>query len=132
LLRGPQTPGELRSRAERMQHFDDLGIVQSTLRRLMEREPSLVKILPRLPGTKEARYAHLLSGDVQTYIAEPPSVTSSISVTPAPVAPPDTISGAPASVSSNRIAHLENQVAELQKDIADLKQQFAAFRKQFE
>src|ERR1700719_1168747 len=50
LLRGPQTPGELRSRAERMQHFDDLGIVQSTLRRLMEREPSLVKILPRLPG----------------------------------------------------------------------------------
>jgi uncharacterized protein len=127
LLRGPQTPGELRSRAERMQHFDDLGIVQSTLRRLMEREPSLVKILPRLPGTKEARYAHLLSGDVQTYIAEPPSGSAT-----AATAAPDTNSVAPSSVGSDRIAHLENQVAELQKDIADLKQQFAAFQKQFE
>src|SRR5487761_478251 len=64
LLRGPQTPGELRSRADRMHKFDDLGIVQSTLQRLMKREPPLVKMLPRQPGTKEARYAHLLSGDV--------------------------------------------------------------------
>jgi uncharacterized protein len=65
LLRGPQTPGELRSRAERMHRFDDLGQVQSTLQRLAQREPPVVKILPRQPGTKEARYAHLLSGDVQ-------------------------------------------------------------------
>src|SRR5579859_4895380 len=49
LLRGPQTPGELRSRAERMHSFDDLGIVQSTLQRLMKREPPLVKLLPRQP-----------------------------------------------------------------------------------
>ena len=59
LLRGPQTPGELRSRAERMHRFDDLGQVQSTLQRLAQREPPLVKVLPRQPGTKEARYAHL-------------------------------------------------------------------------
>ncbi len=61
LLRGPQTPGELRNRADRMHTFEDLGIVHSTLQRLMKREPSLVKILPKQPGTKEARYAHLLS-----------------------------------------------------------------------
>ena len=70
LLRGPQTPGELRSRADRMHKFDDLGIVQSTLQRLMKREPPLVKVLPRQPGTKEARYAHLLSGDVEVPPAE--------------------------------------------------------------
>src|SRR5450755_1891797 len=66
LLRGPQTPGELRSRAERMHHFDDLDAVNSTLRHLIERDPPLVKLLPRQPGTKEARYAHLLSGDADT------------------------------------------------------------------
>jgi uncharacterized protein YceH (UPF0502 family) len=116
LLRGPQTPGELRSRAERMHKFDDLGIVQSTLQRLMKREPPLVKVLPRQPGTKEARYAHLMSGDVE-------------------VSPPDSISGiVAASGASNgeRVARLEDQVANLQSEIVDLKQQFAAFRKQFE
>src|SRR6202044_3886965 len=66
LLRGPQTPGELRGRAERMHRFEDLGQVQSTLQRLAQRDPSVVKVLPRQPGTKEARYAHLLSGDVHT------------------------------------------------------------------
>src|SRR5258707_474088 len=63
LLRGAQTPGELRSRSERMHPFDDLSAVQSSLQHLMKREPPLVKVLPRQPGTKEARYAHLLSGD---------------------------------------------------------------------
>ena len=52
LLRGPQTPGELRSRADRMHKFDDLGIVQSTLQRLMKREPPLAKLLPRQPGNE--------------------------------------------------------------------------------
>src|SRR5207247_3482899 len=61
LLRGPQTPGELRGRTERMHQFDDLGAVQSSLQHLMKREPALVKVLPRQPGTKESRYADLLS-----------------------------------------------------------------------
>ena len=116
LLRGPQTPGELRSRADRMHKFDDLGIVQSTLQRLMKREPPLVKVLPRQPGTKEARYAHLLSGDVE-------------------VSPPESAAGVAVTSSANsgdRIARLEDQVENLQSEIADLKQQFAAFRKQFE
>jgi len=114
LLRGPQTPGELRSRADRMHRFDDLGIVQSTLQRLMKREPPLVTLLPRQPGTKEARYAHLLSGDVEL----PPQESTAV--------------GVAATGSGERIAHLEEQVARLQSEIADLKQQFAAFRKQFE
>jgi uncharacterized protein len=116
LLRGPQTPGELRSRADRMHKFDDLGIVQSTLQRLIKREPPLVKVLPRQPGTKEARYAHLLSGDVE-------------------VSPPDpAVEAAAASSASSgdRIARLEGQVENLQSEVADLKQQFAAFREQFE
>src|ERR1700716_604740 len=65
LVRGAQTPGELRSRAERMHHFDDLSEVQSALQRLMSREPPLVKVLARQPGTKESRYIHLLSGDAE-------------------------------------------------------------------
>jgi uncharacterized protein YceH (UPF0502 family) len=116
LLRGPQTPGELRGRADRMHKFDDLGIVLSTLQRLMKREPPLVKLLPKRPGTKEARYAHLLSGDVQTWTPEPSSEAH------APVA----------SVHDDRIERLENRLADIQKEIVDLKQQFSSFRKQFE
>ena len=69
LLRGPQTPGELRGRGERMHRFEELSDVQSTLQRLMQREPPLVKVLPRQPGTKEARYAHLLSGEPAEAVA---------------------------------------------------------------
>jgi hypothetical protein len=116
LLRGPQTPGELRSRADRMHKFDDLGIVQSTLQRLMKREPPLVTVLPRQPGTKEARYAHLLSGEVES----PPAESA------AGIAAPGGAS------SSERIARLEDQVEKLQSEITELKQQIAAFRKQFE
>jgi uncharacterized protein YceH (UPF0502 family) len=116
LLRGPQTPGELRSRAERMHPFDDLGVVHSTLQRLMQRDPPVVKLLPRQPGTKEARFAHLLSGDRPEWNAQPGSdaVVSSIRS------------------DSDRIANLEEAVGDLQREIADLKQQFADFRKQFE
>ena len=116
LLRGPQTHGELRSRADRMHKFDDLGIVQSTLQRLMKREPPLVKVLPRQPGTKEARYTHLLSGDVET---KEPKVAI-------PAA------NANAATGADRIARLEEQVASLLSEVAELKQQLASFRKQFE
>ena len=60
LLRGPQTPGELRGRTDRMHKFEEIGDVLAGLQKLMEREPSLVAVLPRQPGTKESRYAHLL------------------------------------------------------------------------
>jgi len=116
LLRGPQTPGELRSRADRMHKFDDLGIVQSTLQRLMKREPPLVTVLPRQPGTKEVRYAHLMSGDVEISM---PDSTEGVAV----------ISSAS---YEERIKRLEGHVENLQSEFMDLKQQFAAFRKQFE
>jgi uncharacterized protein len=116
LLRGPQTPGELRSRAERMHPFEDLGVVQSTLKHLIEREPPLVKVLPRQAGNKEARYVHLLSGDVEVREGQPvreAAVSSGVA-------------------ENARISELEGEVAGLQKEIADLKRQFAEFRKQFE
>ena len=130
LLRGPQTPGELRSRAERMHHFDDLDAVNSTLRHLIERDPPLAKLLPRQPGTKEARYTHLLSGDVtaaaESESAPTPSIKSVIAF------PSEVASPAPASVAVDRIAGLEQKVSALEQEISDLKQQLANFRKQFE
>jgi uncharacterized protein YceH (UPF0502 family) len=116
LLRGPQTPGELRSRAERMHHFDDLDEVQSALQRLMSRQPPLVKVLARQPGTKESRYVHLLLGNVE------PANSSAVHETPVVTS----------RENADKFSRLESEVAELRKDIADLKQQFAAFRKQFE
>jgi len=116
LLRGPQTPGELRSRAERMHPFEDLSVVHSTLKHLMEREPPLVKVLPRQPGNKEARYVHLLSGDVDVPETAPVKETTMSSGT----------------AENARTAALESEVAGLQKEVTDLKKQFAEFRKQFE
>jgi uncharacterized protein len=116
LLRGPQTPGELRTRAERMHPFDDLSAAQSALQRLMNREPALVKVLARQPGTKESRYIHLLSGDA------PP-----LNSTPGSEVPP-----APEREKTDELFRLSSEMAELRREMADLKQQFAAFRKQFE
>jgi uncharacterized protein len=109
LLRGAQTPGELRGRTDRMYRFEALDDVVSTLDRLAQREPPLVCILPRQPGTKESRYMHLFSG-------EPVERTETPVSTPDPAHP---IS------SSDRLTRLEQEVAEL-------RQQVAAFRKQFE
>ena len=117
LLRGPQTPGELRGRTERMHHFETLDDVQSTLQRLIQRDPPLVKMLARQPGTKENRYAHLLAGEIEEASVE------------------RTLLSAPLRTTSNdndRISHLEEVVAELKTEIQFLKQQFAEFRKQFE
>src|SRR3569833_32399 len=69
LLRGPQTPGELRGRTERLHEFTEIGDVTAGLQKLMEREPPLVTLLPRQPGARESRYAHLLCGPVESAIA---------------------------------------------------------------
>ena len=63
LLRGAQTPGEIRGRAERLHHFEELDEVEMALGKLMKREPSMVAVLPRQPGTKESRYLELMSGE---------------------------------------------------------------------
>jgi uncharacterized protein YceH (UPF0502 family) len=70
LLRGPQTPGELRSRSDRMHTFDELASVQSTLDRLAARESPLVAVLAKAPGSREARWMHLL-GDARAPAAQP-------------------------------------------------------------
>lgn len=108
LLRGPQTPGELRGRTERIYKFDEIADVLAGLQKLIEREPALAAVLPRQPGTKESRYAHLLSGPVESIaIAAPPA---------APDAPaPET------HVDEERIAQLEAAVAELRQDLAALR-----------
>ena len=118
MLRGPQTPGELRTRSERMYAFEDLDAVHSALNLLMRREPPLVKVLPRQAGTKESRFMHLLSGDAA----------------PAATAEPQTGAEREAVVSgqTERITRLEGEVAELRRELEMLREQFAAFQKQFQ
>jgi uncharacterized protein len=120
LLRGPQTPGELRGRTDRMYHFEGLDDVVSTIERLGQREPSLARVLPRQPGTKESRYTHLFSGE----LPEQEAWQTQPSANPA-VNPPTTSTG-------ERLAHLEEQVVQLREELSDVQQQLAAFRKQFE
>ena len=103
LLRGPQTPGELRGRSERMHRFEELSDVQSTLQRLMQREPPLVKVLQRQPGTKEARYAHLFSGE------------------PADVAA--TVEAIEYAGTGSSMAQMEAEIAALREEVAELRVQ---------
>jgi uncharacterized protein YceH (UPF0502 family) len=76
LLRGPQTPGELRSRSDRMYQFDDLAQLQSTLERLAAREQPLVAVLPRVPGSREARWTHLLGDPTERPSTQTPSASA--------------------------------------------------------
>jgi uncharacterized protein YceH (UPF0502 family) len=115
LLRGPQTLGELSGRSERMHAFEDLEAVEHTLDRLAEHEAGkLAARLPKSPGQKEARYAHLLSG-------EPPagSVEEEAAAYTAP------------SQAGDRIAALENEVASLRSEVGDLRRQLEEFQRQF-
>jgi uncharacterized protein len=100
LLRGPQTPGELRGRTERLYTFDGLEAVEDTLRRLAEMD--FVKQLPRQPGFKEQRWAHLLSGDVE--VAELPAMAPTPQV--------------------DRLARLEMELAQLRQEFDDFKRRF--------
>lgn len=112
MLRGPQTVGEIRTRTARLFEFRDLARVELTLQSLASLEQPLVVELPRQPGQKELRYAHLLSGE--------PKVEAS-----RPVA-------RPATVESTRIDTLERQVASLLTELGDLRNQFEEFRRSFQ
>jgi len=116
LLRGPQTPGELRGRSERMHRFEALDEVQSALQKLMQRDPALVKVLPRQPGTKEARWVHLMAGDVAVPESQYAGAVAS-----------DRGSG-----DGERIVRLEEEVAALRREVGELKDQLGRFRQQFE
>lgn len=114
LLRGPQTPGEIKGRTARMTEFVDASHVEITLQSLATLAPPLVAQLPRQPGQKEVRWAHLLSGEPQLSAAAAP--------TPEPGPPP---------VSTDRIETLEQDVASLRAEVAELRAQLEAFRAEF-
>lgn len=114
LLRGPQTSGELRGRTERMYRFEALDDVEATLKKLMEREPSLAAVLPRQPGTKESRYMHLFSGDAPAIESEPVVARPRLHGSEDP-----------------RIANLEAEVSALRQEVADLRRQVTEFTEQF-
>lgn len=118
LLRGPQTVGELRNRAERMHSFPELAAMEETLQELMARTPPLVALLPRQPGRKEQRYAHLFAGE---------PVLSAEGLTP----PPE---GARLKVmaENERLARVEEEVAALRAEVAELRRTVAEFKAQFE
>jgi hypothetical protein len=115
MLRGPQTVGEIRGRTGRMHEFADLPAVQSVLQVLASRAVPLVVGLPRQSGTKEARYAHLLAGDI--------SIPETVRGGTPPAAP---------AAETDRVVSLENEVARLRSELADLRRQFGDFRKQLE
>lgn len=113
MLRGPQTVGELRGRTERLYPFAETGDVDVVLEGLMERKDGpLVMKLPRQPGRKEHRYAHLLSGE--------------------PVLIEDTTTAVETHTKSERLQQLEDEVAQLRQDMDDLRAEFAEFHRQFE
>jgi uncharacterized protein YceH (UPF0502 family) len=104
LIRGPQTPGELRGRTERLHPMEDIADVQSTLQRMAEREPALVASLPRQPGTKEIRWAHLLSGE--------PALPEAAAASYRPAASTPGL--------AERVVAMEQQIAGLQTQVASL------------
>jgi len=114
MLRGAQTLGELRERTHRLYEFSSLGDVQETLDALLRREEPLIIKLERLPGQKEARFAHLLSGeiDVSAYAKE------------------NAVSNK--HLDNDRVAKLEQEIESLRTDFNLLRQTFEDFKKQFE
>jgi uncharacterized protein YceH (UPF0502 family) len=113
LLRGPQTVGELRERTGRLYEFSGIGEVNETLERLMRRDEPLVAKLERQPGQKEARFAHLLSGEV---------VQENLPISRSKIALP----------ANDRIADLEIKIEAIQNELASIREMFEEFRKQFE
>lgn len=115
LLRGPQTPGELRGRTERLHPFEEIGDVLAALQKMMERQPPLAAILPRQPGTKEARYTHLLSGPVEGGAQAASSFASA---------------GFASAAALD--AGAEERIARLEAEVVDLRQKFAELLAKFE
>ncbi|MEW5929785.1 MAG: YceH family protein [Gemmatimonadota bacterium] len=120
MLRGPQTPAELYARTARLEPFADLADLEGVLESLMARQPEpLVARLPRRPGQKEVRYAHLLGG-------EPPQ-------SDAPEAPEErTAPARHVDPGADRVGALERTVEELRAEVAALRADLDAFRAQFQ
>jgi uncharacterized protein YceH (UPF0502 family) len=119
LLRGPQTTGELATRAFRLHEFSGLEEVETTLNSLISREPdALVTRLPRQPGQKEVRFAHLLAGEVKIDLVHEAAA--------------QTRGRGRGDSQGDRVATLEAEVETLKAEVGMLKTQFESFKKQFE
>jgi uncharacterized protein YceH (UPF0502 family) len=118
VLRGPQTPGELRSRTGHLHNFENLPEVETALHNLSLRAEPLAVKLPRQSGSRESRFAHLLGGDINI---EELAAAAERSETAASY-----------SRGNDRVARLEEKVSTLEQQLEELRQQFADFRKQFE
>ena len=118
MLRGPQTVGEIKGRTGRMYEFAELAEVEITLESLITAAVPLVVKLPRQPGTKESRYAHLLAGEVhvEEQAVEPRASAAVLEVR----------------AENERLANLESEVDSLRQQLAELQQQFLDFKRQFE
>jgi len=116
LLRGPQTLGELRTRTERLYNFSGLGEIQETLDGLIRRDDPLVVRLPVQPGQKEARFAHLLSGEIDVEALAVAQATRPSRV----------------GADNERVEKLEQEVESLRRELAEFRGVFDEFRKQFE
>ena len=117
LIRGPQTPGELRTRGDRMYSFLDLNEVEASLEFMQEQEEGpFVQKLPVQPGKKEARYAQLLSGDIEVEEIEQPAAV--------------VVQAGPS--RNERMEELEAEVEALKTEVEELKSAFARFKEQFE
>ena len=118
MLRGPQTPGELKQRTDRMHAFADLGAINAVLESLIAHE--LAVRLPRRPGQKEERYAHLLGGEVREGDggAAMPAVAAPTADAPPPVAPPPP--------ADDRLGRLEREVAALREELEELRARLPA------
>ena len=119
MLRGPQTPGELRSRTSHLFNFANLPEIETTLQSLAARAEPLVVKLPRGAGTKEARFAHLLAGAIN--LEEMAEALAS-----------ETVNARGGRGDNERLIKLETEIEELRQALASLQTQFAAFKKQFE
>ena len=119
LLRGPQTCGELRQRTSRMYPFASVESVERSLEDLAGGEPPLAMQLPRAPGTKESRWAHLLSGAMAV---ERQEIALGMNVG----------GGVVEGAGDDRVAHLEAEVASLRREVTWLTEELAKFKKQFE
>jgi uncharacterized protein YceH (UPF0502 family) len=114
LLRGPQTPGELRGRTERLHRFEEIADVLAALQKLMERTPPLAAVLPRQPGTKESRYAHLFSGGVESI---------AVASIDEPVF---------AHNETGQSAGYEERITQLEATVTELRQEVAALRRKID
>jgi uncharacterized protein len=120
MLRGPQTPGELFARTARLEPFADPADLEGVLERLIARVPEpLVARLPRRPGQKEVRFAHLLGG-------EGPVADAALRAEEGGVSP------GPGATGEDRVAALERTVEELRTEVAALRAEIAALRAEFE